>query len=90
MKATTKERQLENKNRFLALKEAFLDAFEASGGTDSLAAWAKNNPDKYYPMLVRTLLKEVKPKEKSLVDMHVSILEVNAARRGAGMKEVEE
>ena len=64
--------------------------FEASGGTDSLAEWAKNNPDKYYPMLVRTLLKEVKPKEKSLVDMHVSILEVNAARRGAGMKEVEE
>ena len=36
MKATTKDRQLENKNRFLALKEAFLDAFEASGGTDGL------------------------------------------------------
>ena len=84
MENTTKDRQLQNKNRFPALKEAFIDAFEASGGIDSLTRWAKNNPDKYYPMLVRTLLKEVKPKEKSLVDMHVSILEANAARRGLG------
>ena len=61
MKATTKDRQLENKNRFLALKEAFLDAFEASGGTDGLAEQAKNNPDKFYPIVVRILLKEIQP-----------------------------
>ena len=61
MKATTKERQLENKNRFLSLKESFLDAFEASGGTDSLAEWAKKNPDKFYPIVVRILLKEIQP-----------------------------
>ena len=61
MKATIKERHLENKNRFLFLKESFLDAFEASGGTDSLAEWAKKNPDKFYPVMVRILLKETQP-----------------------------
>ena len=61
MKATIKERHLENKNRFLSLKESFLDAFEASGGTDSLAEWTKKNPDKFYPVMVRILLKEIQP-----------------------------
>ena len=61
MKATTKNRQLENKNRFLALKEAFLDAFETIGGTDSLAEWAEKNPDKFYPIVIRILLKEIQP-----------------------------
>ena len=61
MKATIKERHLENKNRFLSLKESFLDAFEASGGTDGLTEWAKNNPDKFYPVMVRILLKETQP-----------------------------
>ena len=61
MKATIKERHLENKNRFLVLKESFLDAFEVSGGTDSLAEWAKKNPDKFYPVMVRILLKETQP-----------------------------
>ena len=72
MKATTKERQLENKNRFLALKEYFLDAFEASGGTDSLAEWAKNNPDKFYPIVVRILLKEIQPFKIPAGFMHMS------------------
>ena len=58
MKATIKKRHIENKNRSLDLKEAFLDAFEASGGIDSLAEWAKKNPDKFYPVMVRVLLKE--------------------------------
>ena len=61
MKPTIKERHVENNNRFLSLKESFLDAFEASGGTDSLAEWAKNNPDKFYPIVVRILLKEIQP-----------------------------
>ena len=61
MKATIKERHLENKNRFLALKESFLDAFETSGGTSGLTEWAKNNPDKFYPIVVRILLKEIQP-----------------------------
>jgi len=72
MKATTKERQLENKNRFLALKESFLDAFEASGGTDSLAEWAKNNPDKFYPIVVRILLKETQTFKIPAGFMHMS------------------
>ena len=72
MKATTKERQLENKNRFLALKESFLDAFEVSGGTDSLAEWAKKNPDKFYPVMVRILLKETQPFKIPAGFMHMS------------------
>ena len=61
MKPTIKERHVESNNRFLALKESFLDAFETSGGTDSLAEWAKKNPDKFYPVMVRILLKEMQP-----------------------------
>ena len=72
MKATTKERQLENKNRFLALKESFLDAFEVSGGTDGLAEWAKKNPDKFYPVMVRILLKEIQPFKIPAGFMHMS------------------
>ena len=72
MKATTKERQLENKNRFLALNESFLDAFETSGGTDSLAEWAKKNPDKFYPVMVRILLKETQPFKIPTGFMHMS------------------
>ena len=49
MKATIKERHLENKNRFLSLKESFLDAFEASGGTDGLAEWLKKTPRNFIP-----------------------------------------
>lgn len=72
MKATTKDRQLENKNRFLALKESFLDAFEVSGGTDGLAEWAKNNPDKFYPIVVRILLKETQTFKIPAGFMHMS------------------
>ena len=61
MKATIKERHVENKNRLLSVKESFLDAFEASGGTSGLTEWAKNNPDKFYPIVVRILLKEIQP-----------------------------
>jgi hypothetical protein len=60
MKASIKEIKLENKNRLLSTKESFLDAFEASGGTSSLTEWAKKNPDKFYPILVRILLKDTK------------------------------
>ena len=72
MKPTIKERQLENKNRLLALKESFLDAFEVSGGTDSLAEWAKKNPDKFYPVMVRILLKEIQPFKIPAGFMHLS------------------
>ena len=72
MKATIKERHVENNNRFLALKESFLDAFETSGGTDSLAEWAKKNPDKFYPVMVRILLKETQPFKIPTGFMHMS------------------
>ena len=44
------------------LKEAFVEAFNKSGGISSLTKWAKMNPEKFYPMLVRLLTKEIKPK----------------------------
>ena len=72
MKATIKERHVENNNRLLSLKESFLDAFEASGGTDSLAEWAKNNPDKFYPIVVRILLKETQSFKLPAGFMHMS------------------
>ena len=72
MKPTIKERHVENNNRFLALKESFLDAFEVSGGTDSLAEWAKKNPDKFYPVMVRILLKETQPFKIPTGFMHMS------------------
>ena len=72
MKPTIKERHVENNNRFLSLKESFLDAFEASGGTDSLAEWAKNNPDKFYPIVVRILLKETQTFKIPAGFMHMS------------------
>ena len=61
MKNISKNKTLENHNRFLSLKESFLEAFEAIGGTKGLVEWAKKNPDKFYPMAVRILLKETKP-----------------------------
>ena len=61
MKNISKNKNLENHNRFLSLKESFLEAFEAIGGTKGLVEWAKKNPDKFYPMAVRILLKETKP-----------------------------
>ena len=72
MKATIKERHVENKNRLLSVKESFLDAFEVSGGTDSLAEWAKKNPDKFYPVMVRILLKETQPFKIPTGFMHMS------------------
>ena len=72
MKPTIKERHVENNNRFLSLKESFLDAFETSGGTDSLAEWAKKNPDKFYPVMVRILLKETQPFKIPAGFMHMS------------------
>ena len=72
MKPTIKERHVENNNRFLALKESFLDAFEVSGGTDSLAEWAKKNPDKFYPVMVRILLKETQHFKIPTGFMHMS------------------
>ena len=49
MKATTKERQLENKNRFLALKESFLDAFEVSGAPIVLQNGLRKTPINFIP-----------------------------------------
>ncbi len=76
-------------NRFTTLKETFVEAFEGIGGADNLMEWARNNQDKFYPLMVRIFLKEAGLKEKSSANMHVALLDINAARRRAGMKGIE-
>jgi hypothetical protein len=79
-----------SKNRFTALKEAFVEAFDGIGGVDGLTAWARSNPDKFYPMLARLFPKEVEVGHKSFAEGHVTMLQVQAAMRRAGMEVDEE
>ena len=74
-----------SRNRFTALKEAFVEAFEGIGGVEGLMAWARNNPDKFYPILARLFPKEVEVGHKSFAEGHVTQLQVNANRRRAGL-----
>ena len=83
-------RPVGSKNRFSALKEAFVEAFDGVGGVDSLIEWAKDNPDKFYPLLARLFPKEVAVESKSSADLHVSMLEMNRALRRIGKPEIVE
>jgi len=83
-------RPVGTKNRFSALKEAFVEAFDGVGGVDSLIEWAKDNPDKFYPLLARLFPKEVAVESKSSADLHVSMLEMNRALRRIGKPEIQE
>tara|TARA_B100001964_G_scaffold180581_1_gene199530 strand:- start:191 stop:526 length:336 start_codon:yes stop_codon:yes gene_type:complete len=83
-------RPVGSRNRFTALKESFVEAFDRIGGIDNLVEWAKGNQDKFYPLMVRIFPKEVEINEKSTADMHVSILEYNKAMRRIGEKEIED
>ena len=83
-------RPVGTKNRFSALKEAFVEAFDGIGGVDSLTEWAKDNPDKFYPLLARLFPKEVAVESKSSADLHVSMLEMNRALRRIGKPEIVE
>ena len=75
-----------SKNRFTALKEAFVEAFDGIGGVSSLTEWAGNNPDKFYPLLARLLPKEIEVDQKSsFAEWHLTALELNAAKRRAGL-----
>ena len=74
-----------SRNRFTALKEAFVEAFDGIGGVDSLMEWARNNPDKFYPILARLFPKEVEVGHKSFADGHVTQLQLDANRRRAGL-----
>ena len=83
-------RPVGSKNRFSALKEAFVEAFDGIGGVDSLTEWAKDNPDKFYPLMARLFPKEVEIESKSSADLHVSMLEMNRALRRIGKPEIQE
>lgn len=50
-------------NKFTAsIKEAFRHAFDAIGGTDALAAWARDNPTDFYKLAARLIPVEVQGK----------------------------
>ncbi len=42
-------------NKFTTVKQAFLNAFERTGGEEELAKWGKKNPSKFYPLIARML-----------------------------------
>ena len=67
-----------------------MEAFDGIGGVEGLMAWAKNNPDKFYPILARLFPKEVEVGHKSFAEGHVTQLQVNANRRRAGLSVDEE
>jgi hypothetical protein len=50
-----------SKDKFTDLKQAFLDAFEQTGGTEGLAEWAKNKDNKaqFYQMVTKLLPKQI-------------------------------
>ena len=73
-----------------AEQEAFVEAFDGVGGVDSLIEWAKDNPDKFYPLLARLFPKEVAVESKSSADLHVSMLKMNRALRRIGKPEIQE
>lgn len=43
-----------------AVKEALMLAFDDIGGVNALAAWAKENQDKFYPIWAKLLPQEIK------------------------------
>ena len=42
-----------------SIKEAFMIAFDKSGGSKTLTEWAIENPDKFYPLLAKIIPQEV-------------------------------
>ena len=54
---TRKPRQKGQKNKFTALKDQFLNAFETIGGEKELASWAKDkrNRPAFYGMIAKML-----------------------------------
>lgn len=64
-----------SKNKFTALKDQFLNAFEAIGGEKELAAWAKDkrNRPAFYGMIAKMLPAKIDAdiREKKTVIMHL-------------------
>jgi hypothetical protein len=46
-------------NKFTALRESFLQAFDKTGGTEGLVEWAKKNPSEFYRMICHLLPRTV-------------------------------
>ncbi len=60
------------------VKAALIEAFEKSGGVESLVAFAKANPDAFYKLWVKMLPTEVKAE----VGLHPAVIAaINAGRK---------
>ena len=66
-------RPVGSRNRFSQLKEAFVEAFEGIGGVDSLMEWARDNKDKFYPLMVRIFPKEVELEHKGDLNLESAL-----------------
>lgn len=68
------------KNKFTSLKEAFLDAFEAAGGTEFIIAFAKDkqNQAAFLQMLARMLPTSAKVEQSSDIVTTVNFIEIPA------------
>jgi len=53
-----------SQNKFSTIKQAFLEAFEAAGGTTSLTEWGKVNRKEFYTMIAKMLPKEIESKNE--------------------------
>ena len=56
-----KGRKKGTKNKFTTLKQSFIDAFEATGGTEGLVEWGKKetNRAQFYQMITKLLPKAI-------------------------------
>ena len=63
-------------NKFTTLKNAFLEAFERTGGTDTLTEWGKQpkNRRDFYRLLAKLLPKEVDANVKTTGDSFLEAL----------------
>ena len=54
------------KGKFTTLKQAFLDAFEATGGTEALTKWGEeeDNREDFYAMITKLLPREIQAEVK--------------------------
>ena len=80
-------RPVGSRNRFSQLKEAFVEAFEGIGGVDSLMEWARDNKDKFYPLMVRIFPKEVELEHKGDLNLESALAKAHARVKQAKASE---
>ena len=67
-------------NKFTHLKEAFLEAFEETGGKEALKAWAMKHQTEFYTIIARMLPKEIELSAE--VDVNMGVVVYLPQRKG--------